>query len=98
MSPTSKRACPCQAPLHATNFYLLCGQSHYAVTPSFKRTVRGTLRRMVEAGRLETVPNHINLFRLGGVVRQLSQEAGMEWPRAKPGSTPLDSRVSAADM
>ncbi len=53
---------------------------------------------MVEAGRLETVPNHINLFRLGGVVRQLSQEAGMEWPRAKPGSTPLDSRVSAADM
>ncbi|EIE25382.1 hypothetical protein COCSUDRAFT_61601 [Coccomyxa subellipsoidea C-169] len=68
--------------------------SHYAVTPSFKRTVRGTLRRMVEAGRLETVPNHINLFRLGGVVRQLSQEAGMEWPRAKPGSTPLDSRTA----
>jgi len=63
------------------------------VAPSFKRTVRGTLRRMVDAGRLETVPNHANLFRLGGVVRQLSQEVGMEWPRVKPGSVSLDSRV-----
>lgn len=75
------------------NMHELLAQSHYAVAPSFKRTVRGTLRRMVDAGRLETVPNHINLFRLGGVVRQLSQEVGMEWPRAKPGFTSLDSRV-----
>ncbi|KAK9908614.1 hypothetical protein WJX75_000498 [Coccomyxa subellipsoidea] len=69
-------------------------ESHYAVASSFKKTVRGTLRRMVDAGRLETVPNHINLFRLGGVVRQLSQEVGMEWPRTKPGSTSLDSRTA----
>jgi hypothetical protein len=64
------------------------------VAASFKRTVRETLRRMVDSGRLDTVPNHSNLFRLGGVVRQLSQEAGVQWQRSKPGSTPLDSRVS----
>ena len=76
----------------------LFAQSHYAVASSFKKTVRGTLRRMVDAGRLETVPNHINLFRLGGVVRQLSQEVGMEWPRTKPGSTSLDSRVRQSPL
>ena len=48
---------------------------------------------MVDAGRLETVPNHQSLYRLGGVIRQLSQEAGIEWPRAKPGSGLLDPRV-----
>lgn len=68
-------------------------QSHYEVAPSLKRAVRGTLRRMVDAGRLQSVPNHANLFRLGGVVRQVSQEAGIRWPRSKPGSASLDPRV-----
>lgn len=68
-------------------------QNHFGVAPSFKRTVRDTLRRMVDSGRLEAVPNHSSLFRLGGVVRQLSQEAGVEWRRSKPGSTSYDSRV-----
>ncbi len=68
-------------------------QSHYEVAPSLKRAVRGTLRRMVDAGRLQSVPNHANLFRLGGVVRQVSQEAGINWRRSKPGSASLDSRV-----
>ncbi len=48
---------------------------------------------MVEAGRLESVPNHPSLYRLGGVIRQLSQEAGVEWPRSKPGSGLLNPRV-----
>ena len=48
---------------------------------------------MVEAGRLESVPNHPSLYRLGGVIRQLSQEAGVDWPRSKPGSGLLDPRV-----
>ncbi|BDA41692.1 probable single myb histone 4 at N-terminal half [Coccomyxa sp. Obi] len=69
-------------------------ESHYEVAPSLKRAVRGTLRRMVEAGRLQSVPNHANLFRLGGVVRQVSQEAGINWPRSKPGSASLDSRTA----
>lgn len=58
-----------------------------------KRQIRAALGRMVEAGRLETVPNHTSLYRLGGVIRQLSQEAGIEWPRTKPGSGLLDPRV-----
>ncbi len=73
----------------------MLAQSHYAVASSFKRTVRETLRRMVDSGRLEAVPNHSSLFRLGGVVRQLSQEAGVEWKRTKPGSATFDSRVQS---
>ena len=68
-------------------------QNHYAVSASVKRQIRAALQRMVEAGRLETVPNHQSLYRLGGVIRQLSQAAGIEWPRAKPGSGLLDPRV-----
>ena len=70
-----------------------CVQNHYAVSASVKRQIRAALQRMVEAGRLETVPNHQSLYRLGGVIRQLSQEAGIEWPRTKPGSGLLDPRV-----
>ncbi len=72
-------------------------QNHYAVSASVKRQIRAALQRMVEAGRLETVPNHQSLYRLGGVIRQLSQEAGIEWPRAKPGSGLLDPRVGVLD-
>ena len=65
---------------------------------TFKRTVRGTLRAMVEAGRLETVPHHASLYRLGGVVRALSREAGVQWPRPRPGSSALDTRVRAPEQ
>ena len=68
-------------------------QSHYSVAGAFKRTVRGTLRAMVEAGRLEAVPHHVSLYRLGGVVRALSREAGVQWPRPRPGSSAQDTRV-----
>ncbi len=71
-----------------------CGmQDHYAVSAYVKRQIRSALQRMVDAGRLEAVPNHASLFRLGGVIRQLSQEAGIEWPRIKPGTGLLDPRV-----
>ena len=73
-----------------------CGmQDHYAVSAYVKRQIRSALQRMVDAGRLEAVPNHASLFRLGGVIRQLSQEAGIEWPRIKPGTGLLDPRVLA---
>ena len=70
-------------------------QDHYAVSAHVKRQIRSALQRMVDAGRLEAVPNHASLFRLGGVIRQLSQEAGIEWPRIKPGTGLLDSQVCA---
>ena len=70
-------------------------QDHYAVSASVKRQIRAALQRMVDAGRLETVPNHPSLYRLGGVIRQRSQEAGIEWPRTKPGAGLLDPRVSS---
>ena len=73
---------------------VVCGmQDHYAVSAYVKRQIRSALQRMVDAGRLEAVPNHASLFRLGGVIRQLSQEAGIEWPRIKPGTGLLDPRV-----
>ncbi|CAK0747488.1 hypothetical protein CVIRNUC_001769 [Coccomyxa viridis] len=68
-------------------------QDHYAVSAYVKRQIRSALQRMVDAGRLEAVPNHASLFRLGGVIRQLSQEAGIEWPRIKPGTGLLDPRA-----
>jgi hypothetical protein len=71
----------------------MAAQGHYGVGSSFKRTLRGTLRAMVDAGRLEAVPHHASLFRLGGVVRQLSQEAGVQWPRSKAAAGALDSQV-----
>ena len=75
---------------------VVCGmQDHYAVSAYVKRQIRSALQRMVDAGRLEAVPNHTSLFRLGGVIRQLSQEAGIEWPRIKPGTGLLDPRVLA---
>ena len=84
---------------HACQIWLgslmvVCGmQDHYAVSAYVKRQIRSALQRMVDAGRLEAVPNHASLFRLGGVIRQLSQEAGIEWPRIKPGTGLLDPRV-----
>jgi len=80
-------------PAGNSHIELSCTQIHYAVSASVKRQIRAALQRMVDAGRLETVPNHQSLYRLGGVIRQLSQEAGIEWPRTKPGSGLLDSRV-----
>ena len=70
-----------------------CAQGHYTVSAALKRQIRAAQQRMVEAGRLESVPNHPSLYRLGGVIRQLSQEAGVDWPRSKPGSGLLDPRV-----
>lgn len=49
------------------------------MTADFRKTIRGTLERMVDAGRLESVPGHEDLFRLGGVVRKLSEEGSMTW-------------------
>ena len=49
------------------------------MTADFRKTIRGTLERMVDAGRLERVPGQEDLFRLGGVVRKLSEEGSMTW-------------------
>ena len=55
-----------------------------------------TLRRMVAAGRLENVAGRPGLFRLGGVVRHLTEGDSFGWPVASapdPGPTLGDARV-----
>lgn len=71
-------------------------QSHYGGGATFRRAVKLTLRRMVAAGRLENVAGRPGLFRLGGVVRHLTEGDSFGWPVASapdPGPTLGDARV-----
>jgi hypothetical protein len=71
-------------------------QGHYGGGLEFRAAVKATLRRMVAAGRLEAVPGRLGLFRLGGVVRQLTEGASLGWPAGDAGPTLGDARVRAA--
>ena len=71
-------------------------QNHYGGGAAFRRAVKLTLRRMVAAGRLESVAGRPGLFRLGGVVRHLTEGDSFGWPGASaadPGPTLGDARV-----
>jgi len=71
-------------------------QGHYGGGLEFRAAVKATLRRMVGAGRLEAVPGRLGLFRLGGVVRQLTEGASLGWPAGDAGPTLGDARVRPA--
>lgn len=73
--------------------YLVDMQEHYAVDAVFKRAVKSTLKRMVDAGRLESVPGQLNLFRLGGVVGKLSEESSQPWLRDTDADVAQTDRV-----
>ncbi|KAK9827630.1 hypothetical protein WJX81_000760 [Elliptochloris bilobata] len=57
-------------------------ENHYGGGAAFRRAVKLTLRRMVAAGRLESVAGRLGLYRLGGVVRQLTEGGSVGWPAA----------------
>ena len=56
-------------------------QAHYGSAMQLRTSMKATLRSMVEAGRLERVPEQQNLYRLGGIMRQFAQDADHAEPR-----------------
>ncbi|KAK9811062.1 hypothetical protein WJX73_010075 [Symbiochloris irregularis] len=49
-------------------------EAHYGSAMQLRTSMKATLRNMVEAGRLERVPEQQNLYRLGGIMRQFEQD------------------------
>ncbi len=53
-------------------------QAHYPAVDRDK--VKVVMSHMVQAGRLQAVPNHPSLVRMGGVVRQLQDQTALPRP------------------
>ena len=54
-------------------------QDNYEIGSSVKRTVKWTLKRMMEAGRVAPGQGNNGLYKLAGVPRQLAEDAA-HWP------------------
>ncbi|KAK9820558.1 hypothetical protein WJX72_011639 [[Myrmecia] bisecta] len=73
-------------------------EGSYSVGATFRKTVKGTLRRMVESGRLALAAGPPPLYRLAGVVRKLTEDDALEWPPDKepPDVDDLTAKEAAA--
>lgn len=72
-------------------------QARYGYAVPFRKQIRGTLKEMVEQGRLQRVPGHPALYSIGGAVGRLAGTTDpATWQRFQDGVNSADPQVWAA--